>query len=111
MKKIAFMFAVAAMAVACGNEVALTAEDSAAVQKAVEDSLTAEVAKIAAPVMDTEAENQDSAKTAYDEAVAKYSQDTAAIYAGREAALTAGYEKALAEKKNAGENADSTENK
>lgn len=104
MKKIAFMFAVAAMAVACGNEVALTAEDSAKVQQAVEDSLKAEVAKLGdAPVLDTKAENQDSAKKEFDKAADKYKADTAKIFAGREAALQAGYEKALNEKKNAGD--------
>ena len=104
MKKIAFMFAVAAMAVACGNEVALTAEDSAKVQQAVEDSLKAEVAKLGdAPVLDTKAENQDSAKKEFDKAAEKYKADTAKIFAGREAALQAGYEKALNEKKNAGD--------
>ena len=50
MKKIAFMFAVAAMAVACGNEVALTAEDSAAVETALNDSIKAEIEAVQAPV-------------------------------------------------------------
>lgn len=119
MKKIAFMFAVAAMAVACGNEVALTAEDSAAVETALNDSIAAEIAAVQAPVApEALAEDADDeakaafeeATKAYEAAVAKYTEDTAAIAATKEARLAANLAAALDAKKNAGENADSTKN-
>ena len=110
MKKIAFMFAVAAMAVACGNEAALTAEDSAAVKQALDDSIKAELAQFTAPVLDEAAENQDSAKAAFEEAAKKYTDDTTAVMATYEARLAANLAAALDAKKNAGENADSIKN-
>jgi len=112
MKKIAFMFAVAAMAVACGNEVALTAEDSAAVENALNDSIAAEIAAVKAPeFVVNEGEDSAAVKAAFDAAVEQYSKDTAAIAATKEARLAANLAAALDAKKNAGENADSTENK
>ena len=110
MKKIAFMFAAAAMVVACGNEAALTAEDSAAVIKLVEDSIAKEVdavEKVAALTEESTAE--DSA--AYEGKVAQYKKDTAAIFATKEARVAAALTAALEAKKAGDEKKDSTENK
>ena len=120
MKKIAFMFAVAAMAVACGNEVALTADDSAAVIKALDDSIAAEKAAIKAPVAPAALADDadDAAKAAFEQATKdfqaaqeKYNKDTAAVSATRETRLANNLAAALAAKQAGDEKKDSTENK
>ena len=122
MKKFALFMMMASVIIACGSknqadtedeeeEVALTAEDSAAVIWALDDSIAAEIAAVPVPEYDEWEENEDSCKAAFDAAVEQYSKDTAAIAATKEARLAANLAAALDAKKNAGENADSTENK
>jgi hypothetical protein len=108
MKKIAFMFAAAAMFVACGEKAApvvLNAEDSTKVQQEVEQAIAAELGE--APVLgeDTTAE----AKASFEEAVKAYDAKKAELEATKEQKLAEAYAKALEAKKAAP--ADSTANK
>lgn len=110
MKKFALFMMMATIITACGSknqpdtddeeqEIALTAEDSAAVIWALDDSIAAEIAAVPVPVYDEWEGNEDSCKAAFDAAIELYCCDTAAIYATREARLAADFAAALDAKK------------
>ncbi len=110
MKKFALFMMMASVIIACGSknqadtedeeeEVALTAEDSAAVIWALDDSIAAEIAAVLVPVYDEWEGNEDSCKAAFDAAMNQYCNDTAAIFATREARLAADFAAALDAKK------------
>lgn len=124
MKKFAIFMMMATIITACGSknqpdtddeeqEVALTAEDSAAVIMALDDSIAAEIACVMMPIApEALAEDaDDAAKAAFEAACAQYWHDTAAIYATREARLAAALSAALEAKKAGEEKKDSTEQK
>ena len=110
MKKFALFMMMASVIIACGSknqadtedeeeEVALTAEDSAAVIWALDDSIAAEIAAVPVPVYDEWEGNEDSCMAAFDAAMNQYCCDTAAIYATREARLAANFAATLDAKK------------
>ena len=131
MKKFALFMMMATIITACGSknqpdtddeeqEVALTAEDSAAVIKYIDDSIAAEIASIPMPIArEAIAEDaDDEAKAEYDMAMyeyharlEQYCHDTVAIYATREARVAAALTEALEAKKAGEEKMDSTEQK
>ena len=115
MKKIAFMFAAAAMMVACGEkaqEIVLNAEDSAAVVAAVEAQIAEEIGE--APVMaelaeDATEEVKAAAQTEFDAAVAAFEQKKGEIEATKEARVAEALVKCLEEKKAAAQNPEKKE--
>ncbi len=109
MKKIAFVFAAAAMMVACGQkaaEVVLTAEDSTNVQAQVEQAIAAEIGE--APAAPDSAATEE-VKKQYEADLKAFEDKKAQIEATKEQKLAEAYAKALEEKKAAP--ADSTANK
>ena len=108
MKKIAFMFAAAAMFVACGNkaeEIVLTAEDSAAVVAAVEAQIAEEIGE--APVAPAPAEGEETVAeevmAEFNAAVEAFEAKKAEIEATKEAKVAEALVKCLEEKKAAAE--------
>lgn len=109
MKKFALFMMMASVIIACGSknqadtedeeEIVLTAEDSAAIMHALDDSIACEIAAVPVPVYDEWEGNEDSCKAAFDAAIELYCCDTAAIYATREARLAANFAATLDAKK------------
>ncbi|MBQ9356051.1 MAG: hypothetical protein IJT98_02000 [Prevotella sp.] len=102
MKKIAMMFAAAAMFAACGEtakEIALTAQDSLDVQAAVEAAIAQEIGEEpAAPVLaEGETEIAPEVQAAYDSLKAAFDAKKAEVEATREAKLVEAYANKLAE--------------
>ncbi len=111
MKKIAFMFAAAAMFVACdkAKEVTLTAEDSLAVKAQVMEALNAEIGE--APVMDELAEDateemKAAAQAKFDSLTKVYEAKTAEVMATKEAKEAEALAAALQAKKDAAQGAE-----
>lgn len=109
MKKFALFMMMASVIIACGSknqadtedeeEIVLTAEDSAAIMRALDDSIACEIAAVLVPEYDEWEENEDSCKAAFEAAMIQYCSDTAAIFATREARLAANFAAALDAKK------------
>ncbi len=111
MKKIAFMFAAAAMFVACdkAKEVTLTAEDSLAVKAQVMEALNAEIGE--APVMDELAEDateemKAAAQAEFDSLTKVFEAKTAEVMATKEAKEAEALAAALQAKKDAAQGAE-----
>lgn len=102
MKKIAMMFAAAAMMVACGEgakEIALSAQDSLDVQAAVEAAIAEEIGEEpAAPVLaEGETEIAPEVQATFDSLKAAFDAKKAEVEATREAKLVEAYANKLAE--------------
>ena len=114
MKKIAFMFAAAAMFVACdqAKEIVLTAEDSTAVVAQVEEAIAAEIGE--APVLaelaeDATEEVKAAAQAEFDSLTAVYEAKKAEIEATKEAKIAEALVKALEDKKAAAQGGEQAE--
>ena len=101
MKKIAMMFAAAAMFAACGEtakEIALTAQDSLDVQAAVEAAIAAEIGEEpVAPVAEEGQEIAAEVLAQFDSLKAAFDAKKAEVEATREAKLVEAYAQKLAD--------------